>query len=155
MERRLGVVCFACRMGIQRMVRRSEPPFFAHVTIRWHHVTGSPTGTCSKTPSRTSQSFNIFLPVQWDWSDVLVWGSSGPSMRGSSQVFTGVKCACLVMSSVAGYGSSVSFVGGSVRRWHGHGLGVSGCGVSVATSVACVAVGWWGIRLPGPCKPPC
>ena len=44
------------------------------------------------------------------------------------------------LSSVAGYGSSVSLVGGSVRRGHEHGLGVSGCGVSVTTSVACVAV---------------
>ena len=41
---------------------------------------------------------------------------------------------------MAGYGSSVSLMGGCVRRRHEHGLSISGCGVSVATSVACVAV---------------
>lgn len=47
----------ACTLsGWKSTVRRDLPSFFAHITILWHHVTGSPMGRCSISPSRTSWS---------------------------------------------------------------------------------------------------
>ena len=51
------VSLIACWLrGCMSTVRRGFPFFFAHTTMRWHHVTGSPTGTGSSTPSLTSRS---------------------------------------------------------------------------------------------------
>ncbi len=36
--------------------RLGLPFFLAQITMRWHHVTGSPMGTGSRTPSLTSRS---------------------------------------------------------------------------------------------------
>ena len=38
------------------MVCLGVPFYLAQMTMRWHHVTGSPIGTSSKTPSLTSRS---------------------------------------------------------------------------------------------------
>ena len=35
-------------------VRCGSPFFFGHTTMQWHHVTGFPTGTGSRTPRATS-----------------------------------------------------------------------------------------------------
>ena len=134
--------------GWKSIVRRSDPFFLAHVTMRWHHVTGSPTGTCSRTPSLTSRSRPSFTSsCQWRGTGIGEWwavgtalGSiirrrGGPSMRGrgwwsyrSRRNFSSLSR----LSSVAGYGRSEWIGGGWERRGQGHGLGVSGCGVSGA-----------------------
>ena len=42
--------------GWKTIVLLGVPFFLAQMTIRWHHVTGSPIGTGSSTPSLTSLS---------------------------------------------------------------------------------------------------
>ena len=42
--------------GWKSIVLLGVPFFFAQMTMRWHHVTGSPIGTGSSTPNLTSLS---------------------------------------------------------------------------------------------------
>ena len=52
--------------GRKSIVLLGVPFFLAHMTIRWHHVTGSPIGTGSSTPSLTSLSRPaLTLSCQW------------------------------------------------------------------------------------------
>ena len=49
-------------------VLRGVPSFFAHITILWHHVTGSPigTGSISQSDILVQSSLYVILPVNGD-----------------------------------------------------------------------------------------
>ena len=77
------------------MVLLGLPFFLAQMTILWHHVTGSPMETSSKTPSLTSRSSQALMSScqfsgtgigEW-WVVVVAFGSiislmGGPSING-------------------------------------------------------------------------
>ena len=120
-------------------VRRGLPFFFRAVTIRWHRVTGSPTGTASRTPSLTSLSIDSFTSCcqcrgtgMGLWTAIglasgSTWSSNGgPSIRGSvwhSQVLKVLDrylssiqfWRAVRLASVAGNGRAVGNGGGLVR----------------------------------------
>ena len=53
-------------------------PFLGHITMRWHHVTGSPSGTGSRVPTETSWSRPAFtLVCQWSGTAMGVWWTKG------------------------------------------------------------------------------
>ena len=77
-------------------VRRGLPFFSRDVTIRWHQVTGSSTGTVSRTPSLTSLSIDSFTSFcQCRGTGMVLWtaiglasgstwsSNGGPSIKGS------------------------------------------------------------------------
>ena len=118
-------------------VRRGLPFFFRAVTIRWNQVTGSPTGTASRTPSLTSLSIDCFTSCcQRNWNGFVecdqfgfgvTWSSNGgPSIRGSFWHSQVLKVMDRYLSSiqfwravrlafVAGNGRAVGNGGGLVR----------------------------------------
>ena len=56
-------------------VLRGLPFFLAQMTMRWHHLTGSPTGTGSRMPNSTSRSRPALTSsCQWrgDWDRVVM-----------------------------------------------------------------------------------
>ena len=120
-------------------VRRGLPFSFRAVTIRWHQVTGSPTGTASRTPSLTSLSIDSFtsccqcrgtamgLSTAISLASGSTWSSNGgPSIRGSvwhSQVLKVLDrylsiiqfWGAVRLASVAGIGRAVGNGGSLVR----------------------------------------
>ena len=77
-------------------VRRGLPFSFQVLTIPWHQVTGSLTGTASMTPSLTSLSIDDFTSCcqcrgtgigSWTATGLVSWSTwssnGGPSIRGS------------------------------------------------------------------------
>ena len=80
-----AVLLSACRST----VLLGEPSLLGHTTIREHHVVGSPMGTGSMTPSRTSRS-----------SSSLTW-------------------ACQCMGIDTGWWTATGFAFGSAWSWRG------------------------------------
>ena len=76
MEGALCVVGFSCGVKVKpwkSTVRLGWPFFFAQMTMRWHHVTDSPTGTGSITPSKTSWSSPVLTSsCQWSGTSIRV-----------------------------------------------------------------------------------
>ena len=59
-------------------VLRGFPFFFGQTTILWHHVTGSPIGTGSITPRRTSWSSpDLISSCQWSGTGRGLWWATG------------------------------------------------------------------------------
>ena len=84
------------KVGWKSIILQGLPFFFAHKTIRWHHVMGSPMGTTSMTPRQTSLSRSALISFcQWISTGIGKWyavglaaGSiinfmGGPSIMGS------------------------------------------------------------------------
>ena len=82
MKGRLCVICVL--RGWISIVLRDFPFFFAHITFRWHHMTGSPIGTCLMTPRRTSLSRPALTSsFQWIGTCIGVWCAMGSALDGS------------------------------------------------------------------------
>ena len=67
MEWALRMMSFTCGMDVKRLKVDSAAGLAIYTTMRWHHVTGSPTGIGSSTPSETSWS-SPALTSSCQWS---------------------------------------------------------------------------------------
>ena len=132
--------------AVESTTRLGFPLVLAVISIRWHHVTGSLTGTFSKTPSSQSLSRPLFtsdLQCNGTWGGVCTATGTASSLtnrrNGGDLSMRGNGCFsqqlnadpayrsrmyCFSVgrfSSVGGHGRIIGEVGGSVLRGHWQG----------------------------------
>ena len=139
----LGATLFR---AVKSTTRLGSPLLLAVIIMRWHHVTGSFTGTFSNTPSLQSLSKPLFTSsFQWSGTrggvctatgtasslikmrnggDFCIRGSGCFSQRLNAELENLSSMYCFKtgrFSSVGGHGKTIGVDGGIVRLGHGHG----------------------------------